>query len=163
MGPDPEARTPGSFQRCPAVPTPGSGTAGHLGATSTPSGERACPTVPAGSADAGQQRTAVVPPVPLSVPPPGQVGQKGGTPPAAEAPAPPHRSEGRAAADRVEALMLARGGVALADSADASRCYPDLWPSPAAARQAFHRARRVTKPHGETAGRDCHAPLRRAT
>jgi hypothetical protein len=126
MGPDPEARTPGSFQRCPAVPTPGSGTAGHLAPIRTAPGERACPATPAEHADAGQQRSGGVPPVPLSVPPPGQAGQNGGTPPAAEAPARPHRGGGRAAADRVEALMLARGGVALADSADASRCYPDL-------------------------------------
>ncbi len=49
-----------------------------------------------------------------------------------------------AAAKPVEALMLAQGGVALADSADASRCYPELWRTSAAARQAFqgprHRA-----------------------
>lgn len=44
------------------------------------------------------------------------------------------------------ALMLGRGGVALEDAADAARCYPDLWPSPAAARQAFHRARRTAGP-----------------
>ena len=60
-------------------------------------------------------------------------------------------------------LMLARGGAALADSADASRCYPDLWPSPAAARQAFHRARRVTGPAADAPGAPCHAPLRQAT
>ena len=44
----------------------------------------------------------------------------------------------------IVALMLVRGGVAFEDSADAARCYPVLWPNPTAARQAFHRARRVT-------------------
>ena len=59
--------------------------------------------------------------------------------------------------------MLAQGGVALTDSADASRCYPDLWGTPAAARQAFYRRRRVTDPDGELPEGQCHAPLRRAT
>lgn len=62
-------------------------------------------------------------------------------------------------------LMLAQGGVALADAADAARAYPSLWPSPAAARQAFHRAERagrcVTIPIGESSIGECHAPLRR--
>ncbi len=61
-----------------------------------------------------------------------------------------------AAATPVEALMLARGGVALADSADGSRCYPDLWRTPAAARHAFHRQGRVRGPPGQTARGECH-------
>ena len=68
-----------------------------------------------------------------------------------------------AAPGPLDVQMLAQGGVALADAADAARCFPHLWPSPAAARQAFHRARCVTKPLGETTGGECHAPLRRAT
>ena len=63
----------------------------------------------------------------------------------------------------VDVLMLGRGGVALVDSADASRCYPDLWRTPAAARQAFHRQRRVTGSAAGVPGGGCHAPLRRAT
>ena len=43
-------------------------------------------------------------------------------------------------------LMLGRGGVALADSADASRCYPNLWRTPAAAKMAAHRGKWVTSP-----------------
>lgn len=60
------------------------------------------------------------------------------------------------------AVMLARGGVVLADSADASRCYSEVWRSSAAARQAFHRAKRAAEPTGHGRGGDCHAPLRRA-
>lgn len=36
-------------------------------------------------------------------------------------------------------LMLAQGGVALVSPSDASRCYSNLWPTPAAARQAAVR------------------------
>ena len=60
-------------------------------------------------------------------------------------------------------LMLGHGGVALADSADASRCYPELWRTPAAARQAFHRARSVTGRSGGAPEGERHAPTRRAT
>ena len=70
-------------------------------------------------------------------------------------------------------LMMGQGGVAFDDAADASRAYPNLWPdrsdpdgkrgSPAAARQAFHRARCVTNPYGVNSIGECHAPLRRAT
>ncbi|HEX2528242.1 MAG TPA: toprim domain-containing protein, partial [Geminicoccus sp.] len=41
-------------------------------------------------------------------------------------------------------MMLGQGGVALMDLADASRCYPKLWPSPEAARKAAERERCVT-------------------
>lgn len=53
--------------------------------------------------------------------------------------------------------MLAAGGVALDDAADAARCYPDLWPSAEASRKAFQRARREDVPN-----LGCPAPLRRA-
>ena len=135
----------GLLSRCPAVPAPGCGTAGHLGAILTARGERACPTAPAKHTDAGQQRTDVVPPVPPAVPGSGQAGHTG------------------AAVSTLETLMLGRGGVVLEDSADASRCYPDLWPSPAAARQAFHRARRAAGPVRDDPRWACHAPLRCAT
>lgn len=60
-------------------------------------------------------------------------------------------------------LMLGEGGVAFLDAADASRIYPSLWPTPDAARQAFHRARCVTNPFKELSIGECHAPLRQAT
>lgn len=60
-------------------------------------------------------------------------------------------------------LMLSQGGVALENSADAARCYPGLWPSPDAARQAFHRAAQtVTNPNREFSYGECHGLLRRA-
>ncbi|MBO1081857.1 DUF7146 domain-containing protein [Roseomonas haemaphysalidis] len=43
-------------------------------------------------------------------------------------------------------LMLAQGGVALTSPTDASNCYPNLWPTPAAAKMAFSR-HRVTNPY----------------
>jgi len=60
--------------------------------------------------------------------------------------------------------MLAAGAVTLEDASDAFRCYPDLWPTADAARQAFHRARRVAAGGSEAAAEigESHAPLRRA-
>ncbi len=75
----------------------------------------------------------------------------------------PHSSGEPGAMRSPTALMLAQHGVALADSADASRCYPDLWKTPAAARQAFYRARRVTAPCGEAPEGHRHAPLRQVS
>lgn len=60
-------------------------------------------------------------------------------------------------------LMMAAGGVALENAADAALAYPKLWPSPAAARQAFHRGRSVTAPNREIPIGECHTPLARAT
>ena len=61
-------------------------------------------------------------------------------------------------------LMLAQGGVALVSPSDAARCYPNLWPSPAAARQAAVRGGWVTFPNEEYFYGECHRPpLARAT
>jgi hypothetical protein len=65
--------------------------------------------------------------------------------------------------------MLAEGGVALEDAADAARAYPALWPSrdgtagsPEAAKKAFQRAggRCGTFPLRESPKGDCPAPRR---
>jgi hypothetical protein len=65
-------------------------------------------------------------------------------------------------------LMLAEGGVALLDAADAAQAYPALWPnragtagSPEAARKAFQRARCGTSPNRELPHGGCPAPLAR--
>ena len=65
-------------------------------------------------------------------------------------------------------LMLAEGGVALLDAADAARAYPALWPnragtagSPEAARKAFQRARCGTIPNRGIPNGGCPAPLAR--
>jgi putative DNA primase/helicase len=46
-------------------------------------------------------------------------------------------------------LMLSQTGVAVLNASDASKCFPHLWGTPAAARQALHRARSVTNPFKE--------------
>jgi putative DNA primase/helicase len=43
-------------------------------------------------------------------------------------------------------MMMSKAGVAMLNAADASRCFKDLWPTPNAARQAFHRHQCVTNP-----------------
>lgn len=65
-------------------------------------------------------------------------------------------------------LMMAQAGVALDDSADAARCFPNLWgdgvaPSPEAARKAFQRAKCGTSPYKRLPIGECPALLRTAT
>jgi hypothetical protein len=56
-------------------------------------------------------------------------------------------------------LMLAGGGVAFENAADAARAYErQLWSDPEAARQAFHRARSVTFWNKDILIPVCHAP-----
>jgi putative DNA primase/helicase len=59
-------------------------------------------------------------------------------------------------------LMLAQGGVALVSPSDAARCYPNLWPSPAAAKMAAGRGKWVTSPIEVFFLGECY-PLQRAT
>jgi putative DNA primase/helicase len=54
-------------------------------------------------------------------------------------------------------LMLAEGGIAYEDAAAASKAYPQLWNTPAAARQALRRQRCVTLPYRDLNG-SCHRP-----
>jgi putative DNA primase/helicase len=59
-------------------------------------------------------------------------------------------------------LMLAQGGVFLESPTDASRCYPNLWATPAAAKMAASRGQWVTSPYREYPIGECY-PLVRAT
>jgi hypothetical protein len=61
-----------------------------------------------------------------------------------------------------EDLMLGQAGVAFEDAADASRAYPNLWPTGEAAKKAFQRARCGTNPIRELSIGECPAPLRQA-
>jgi putative DNA primase/helicase len=54
--------------------------------------------------------------------------------------------------------MLALGGVAFENGADAFRAYPDLWPSAEAARQALKPSRSGTKPNERVLIRECPTP-----
>lgn len=54
------------------------------------------------------------------------------------------------------ALMLAQGGIAFLNSADAAKAYDDLWISPDAAKMALHRARSVTFPYMSLEGEVTH-------
>lgn len=60
-------------------------------------------------------------------------------------------------------LMMDRAGVALADAADASLAFPDLFGTPEAARKTFSRARCGTIPNRDIFNGECPAPLRRIT
>jgi len=55
-------------------------------------------------------------------------------------------------------LMLAEGGAAFEDAADAAAAYPVLWRSPDAARKAFQRERCGTFPYRESFTGKCPAP-----
>jgi putative DNA primase/helicase len=56
-------------------------------------------------------------------------------------------------------LMLAEGGVAFAAAASAAIAYPNLWPTPGAARLALHRQSSVTIPNRCTLVRECNGAL----
>jgi putative DNA primase/helicase len=60
-------------------------------------------------------------------------------------------------------MMLAAGGSALESPTHAAICYPDLWPNPEAAKQAFHRGRSVTFPYKISPIGVCHPPLGRVS
>jgi putative DNA primase/helicase len=55
--------------------------------------------------------------------------------------------------------MLAMGGVAFENGADAFRAYPTLWPSAEAARQSLKPSRSGTKPNERVLIRECPTPL----
>jgi putative DNA primase/helicase len=56
-------------------------------------------------------------------------------------------------------LMLAEGGVAFESAASAALAYPQLWPTPGAARLALHRQSSVTIPNRYTLIRECNGAL----
>jgi hypothetical protein len=55
--------------------------------------------------------------------------------------------------------MLAEGGIAFEAAASAAIAYPNLWPTPGAARLALHRQSSVTIPNRYTLIRECNGAL----